>query len=65
MATEMPIPQDYGRFIPPAAQGDNEFIDSEFANTAEVDLFKQPEVEEQEDGSAIVRLDDDTLGPDE
>jgi hypothetical protein len=65
MATEMPIPQDYGRFIPPAAQGDNEFTDSEFANTAEVDLFDQPEVEEQEDGSAIVRLDDDTLGPED
>jgi hypothetical protein len=60
MATEMPIPQDYGRFIAPAAQGD-----SEFANTAEVNLFDQPDVEEQEDGSAIVRLDDDTLGPDE
>ena len=65
MATEMPIPQDYGRFIPPAAQGDNEFIDSEFGDTAEVDLFKQPEVEEQEDGSAIVRLEDDLLGPDD
>jgi hypothetical protein len=65
MATEMPIPQDYGRFIPPAAQGDNEFTDSEFANTAEVDLFDQPDVEEQEDGSAIVRLDDDTLGPED
>ena len=65
MATEMPIPQDYGRFIPPAAQGDNEFIDSEFGDTAEVDLFKQPEVEEQDDGSAIVRLEDDTLGPDD
>ena len=66
MATEMPIPQDFGRFIPPAAQGDNEFTDSEFADTAEVDLFDQPDVEEQEDGSAIVRLeDDDLLGPDE
>jgi hypothetical protein len=65
MATEMPIPQDYGRFIAPAAQGDNEFTDSEFANTAEVDLFDQPEVEEQEDGSAIVRLEDDLLGPDD
>jgi hypothetical protein len=65
MATEMPIPQDYGRFVPPQAQGDNEFTDSEFANTAEVDLFDQPEVEEQDDGSAIVRLDDDTLGPDD
>jgi hypothetical protein len=65
MATQFPIDPEFGRFIPPAAQGDNEFTDSEFANTAEVDLFDQPEVEEQEDGSAIVRLDDDTLGPDE
>jgi hypothetical protein len=65
MATQMPIPQDYGRFIAPAAQGDNEFASSEFGDTAEVDLFDQPEVEEQDDGSAIVRLDNDTLGPDE
>lgn len=65
MATQFPIDPEFGRFIPPAAQGDNEFTDSEFANTAEVDLFDQPDVEEQEDGSAIVRLDDDTLGPDE
>ena len=65
MATQFPIDPEFGRFIPPAAQGDNEFIDSEFANTAEVDLFKQPEVEEQEDGSAIVRLEDDLLGPDD
>jgi hypothetical protein len=66
MATEMPIPQDYGRFIAPAAQGDNEFTDSEFADTAEVNLFDQADVEEQDDGSAIVRLeDDDLLGPDD
>lgn len=60
MATEFPIPQDYGRFVPPMAEGD-----SEFADTAEVDLFDQADVEEQDDGSAIVRLDDDTLGPDD
>ena len=61
MATEFPIPQDYGRFIPPESHGD-----SEFADTAEVNLFDQADVEEQEDGSAIVRLeDDDLLGPDE
>ena len=65
MATEMPIPQDFGRFIPPAAQGDNEFASSEFGDTAEVDLFKQADVEEQDDGSAIVRLEDDTLGPED
>ncbi len=61
MATEFPIPQDYGRFIPPEAHGD-----SEFGDTAEVDLFDQAEVEEQDDGSAIVRLeDDDLLGPED
>jgi len=60
MATEMPIPQDYNRFVAPEAHGD-----SEFADTAEVDLFDQDDVEEQEDGSAIVRLDDDLLSPDE
>jgi hypothetical protein len=61
MATEFPIPQDYGRFIPPEAHGD-----SEFGDTAEVDLFDQADVEEQDDGSAIVRLeDDDLLGPED
>ena len=61
MATQMPIPQDYGRFVPPMSEGSEEF-----ANTAEVDLFDQADVEEQDDGSAIVRLeDDDLLGPDD
>jgi hypothetical protein len=61
MATEYPIPQEFNRFVPPQAQGDDEFAD-----TAEVDLFDQAEVEEQEDGSAIVRLeDDDLLGPED
>ncbi len=65
MATEFPIPQDYNRFVAPEAQGDNEFVDSEFADTAAVDLFDQADVEEQDDGSAIVRMDEDLLGPDE
>jgi hypothetical protein len=60
MATEFPIPQDYNRFVAPDAQGD-----SEFADTAAVDLFDQADVEEQDDGSAIVRMDEDLLGPDE
>ena len=61
MATEFPIPQDYGRFVPPISEGSEEFAD-----TAEVDLFDQADVEEQDDGSAIVRLeDDDLLGPDD
>ena len=42
MATQMPIPQDYGRFVPPMSEGSEEF-----ANTAEVDLFDQADVEEQ------------------
>jgi hypothetical protein len=66
MATQFPIDPEFGRFVPPQAQGDNEFTDSEFANTAEVNLFDQADVEEQDDGSAIVRLeDDDLLGPDD
>lgn len=60
MATEFPIPQDYNRFVAPEAHGD-----SEFADTAEVDLFDQADVEEQDDGSAIVRIEDDLLGPDD
>lgn len=60
MATDFPIPQDYNRFVAPNALGD-----SEFADTAEVNLFDQADVEEQDDGSAIVRMDEDLLGPDE
>ena len=61
MATQMPIPQDYGRFVPPISEGSEKFAD-----TAEVDLFDQADVEEQDDGSAIVRLeDDDLLGPED
>ena len=56
MATEMPIPQDFGRFVPPMAEGAEEFAD-----VAEVNLFDQ-DVEELDDGSAIVRLDEDLLG---
>ena len=60
MATEFPIPQDYNRFVAPEAEGD-----SEFADTAAVDLFDQADVEEQDDGSAIVRMDEDLLGPED
>jgi hypothetical protein len=60
MATEYPIPSEFNRFVPPNALGD-----SEFADTAEVNLFDQADVEEQDDGSAIVRMDEDLLGPDE
>ena len=47
---EMPIPQDFGRYVPTQS-------DEDFEDTPEVDLFDQ-EVEELEDGSAIVRMDD-------
>ena len=51
---EMPIPQDFGRFVPPQSEGDEDFED-----TAEVDLFDQDSgIEVLEDGSAIVRMDD-------
>ena len=53
MATEMPIPQDYGRFI---ASAEEDAEREEFADIPEIKLFDQ-DVEEQEDGSAIVKLD--------
>ena len=53
MATEMPVPQDFNRFIPPHSQGDELF-----ESVPEVQMFD--EVEEQEDGSAIVRMDTKT-----
>ena len=55
---EMPIDPNYGRFI------DGITIDPE-SGTAEVEITEEePEVEEQEDGSAVVRLPD-TKGPEE
>jgi len=57
MATEMPIPQEYGRFVDPMEQEEDVSVN---------DLFDQDtsEVEELEDGSAIVRMDD-LKGPDD
>ena len=61
MATQMPIPQDFGRFVPPMSEGAEEFSD-----TAEINLFNQDDdVEELDDGSAIVRLGEDLKSPDE
>jgi hypothetical protein len=61
MATQFPIDPEFGRFVPPMSEGSEEFAD-----TAEVNLFDQADVEEQDDGSAIVRLeDDDLLGPED
>ena len=62
MATEMPIPQDFNRFVPPIVEGVND--EGEMTELSENELFDQ-EVEELPDGSAIVKLEDDYKGPDE
>ena len=59
MATEFPIPQDFNRFIAPDAEGNEEFAD-----VPEINLFDE-DVQEMDDGSAIVRLSDDLKGPEE
>ena len=63
MATQMPIPPDFDRFIEPMT--DEEV---EAAGPSALTLFDEmedetPEVEELPDGSAIVRMDDGSLGP--
>lgn len=58
---DMPIPQDYNRFVDPISNEQEDF--GELGEVPAVDLFNQ-EVEELEDGSAIVRLDD-LKSPDE
>ena len=61
MATEMPIPQDYNRHIDPIVNDEVEPDES----IVEL-LSDQDDVEELEDGSAIVKLHDDNLkGPEE
>jgi hypothetical protein len=57
MMPEMPIPQDYNRFIPGIDNEQDESINEIFSH-------EDAEIEEQPDGSAIVRLDD-LKGPDE
>lgn len=59
MATEMPIPQDYNRFIGPIAD-EPESDESIF----EIIEGEEPEVEELPDGSAIIR-DKNLEGPEE
>ena len=64
MATQMPIPPDFERFIEPMS--DDEV---EAAGPSALTLFDEmedetPEVEELPDGSAIVRMEDDSKGPD-
>jgi len=55
---EMPIPQDFNRFIAPLSQEETE------PDPSIAEMFEHSEIEEQEDGSAIVRLDD-LKGPEE
>ena len=64
MATQMPIPPDFDRFIEPMS--DEEV---EAAGPSALTMFDEmedetPEVEELPDGSAIVRMEDDSKGPD-
>ena len=63
MATQMPIPPDFDRFIEPMT--DEEV---EAAGPSALTMFDEmedetPEVEELPDGSAIVRMDDGSKGP--
>ena len=67
MATQMPIPPDFGRFVGPAAEQEE---DDDGQKQSVFEIFNaeesEPDVEELPDGSAIVRIDDDKLqGPDE
>ena len=57
---EMPIPQNYGRYVAPEEQAPEEF-DELNSEESIYDLFdgeNPPEVEELDDGSAIVRMED-------
>ena len=54
MAVEMPIPQDYNRHITPMSEDTAEHDES----LGEIFDQEDPEVEELEDGSAIVRMHD-------
>ena len=63
MATQMPIPPDFDRFIEPMS--DEEV---EAAGPSALTMFDEmedetPEVEELPDGSAIVRMEDESKGP--
>jgi hypothetical protein len=63
MATEMPIPQDYNRFIDSVDDKD----DDEESNPSVFEIFNDTDssVEELEDGSAIIKMDNESIGPDE
>jgi len=61
MATEMPIPQDFNRFVNPIVDDE---VDTD-ESIVEL-LSEQDDVQELDDGSAIVKLHDDSLkGPEE
>jgi hypothetical protein len=55
MATEMPIPQDYNRFIGPVSDDDDEQQFNDIFDQEEPD---EDDFEELPDGSVIVRMDD-------
>lgn len=64
MATQMPIPHDFNRFVGPIDSGEAVKED----NPSVFELFDQaddasPDVEELPDGSAIVRMSDEATGP--
>jgi hypothetical protein len=60
---EMPIPQEFQRFIEPVEDLEQE---EEFAKTPAVKLFDQEDIEELPDGSAIVKLEEAELqGPED
>jgi len=60
MATEMPIPQEFNRFINPIVDSEDEGEDK---SVFEMFDEEEPEVEELPDGSAVFRTKD--LGPEE
>ena len=62
MATEMPIPQEYNRFIDSV-----EDKDDEESNPSVFEIFNNTDdsVEELEDGSAIIKMDNESVSPGE
>ena len=62
MATQMPIPPDFNRFIGPQAEQEDE---SQEPSVFEMLDDTESDVEELADGSAIVRMESNLQGPDE
>lgn len=70
MATQMPIPPDYNRFIPgqpgqPPQQPTPHDIEEEQSGALFENIAELGDVEETEDGGAIVRMEDKYLGPED